>query len=91
MDADQYLRTFGVEAAKHSGALAHLQKKYAKDILQPGQPGFEQAWGAKRRQAEADRLKAQSRSKAEYQEVADRKKFLEEAKKASHEKKRLRL
>ena len=32
--------------------LTRLRKKHHKDLLQPGQPGFEKAWGSKKRATE---------------------------------------
>lgn len=70
-----YMPPGGVKELQRSESgrryLGKLQKKYSKDILQPGQPGFRKAWGAK---VDSDARNSQ-RQKDESKEIYERKAF----------------
>lgn len=47
--------------------LTKLQKKHAKDLLQPGQPGFNETWGNKVKAAERMDQRQKDRSSEEWE------------------------
>ena len=92
---EEHLKRVGVkkllESASGREYLSSLQKKYEKELIQPGDPRFLQLYGRQIEEREKEKARLEKQSRDSWVESADKKRWEAEQKKNSHDKSKLIL